>query len=446
MANRVDITFNTDAVDGDKSSILVNLGGGILRARVANWKTVAGSDPLDLEIPTPTSNPGEASALALLSHFNSIDTENDSSYSSSLNVFTAIANNGAVMTTGLDGINVGDTTRVYSTDSTLTSVDANVLGQEFTNTATYCYLHEPLVASISREGVINTSVSIDLDLISTEDGTTYETIVDYGEFDMISNKILKVDLMEMARQYHDSKLYKLGSTSDIQSAWELVVSKYKYKFTVRFSDTADSYEIIKLPIIGGRDFQNFTPQVTQTTPLNEADKYGVDLTNKFIGYPIIETTLADPTLTDARPTITVTNQTTGCKVKKGVIWKSSLGGWMSWGFKLENIKHSHKYMGKLDVEIFESTEDIDGHIYKPVNYTGIETTSSTSLKSLSLSSDELKVVSGINFSPAVYYVTSDGKMELMRMSGANTPLDSKANGGDFSLNLKSIGAVKQSTI
>ena len=103
-------------------------------------------------------------------------------------------------------------------------------------------------------------------------------------------------------------------------------------------------------------------------------------------------------------------------------------------------------MGKLDVEIFESTEDIDGHIYKPVNYTGIETTSSTSLKSLSLSSDELKVVSGINFSPAVYYVTSDGKMELMRMSGANTPLDSKANGGDFSLNLKSIGAVKQSTI
>jgi hypothetical protein len=303
------------------------------------------------------------------------------------------------------------------------------------------------VATVKNTSTENEQVFVDLELIDTEDGTVFETIANFGEFDMIPNRPLKIDFMEMARQYHDSKLYKIGLTSDIQSAWELVVSKYKYKFTVRtLAVNSIPIEVIKLPIIGGRDFQNFTPQVTQTTPLNEADKYSVDLTNKFIGYPIIETTLADPTLTDSRPTITVTNQTTGCKVKKGVIWKSSLGGWMSWGFKLENIKHSHKYMGKLDVEIFESTEDIDGHIYKPVNYTGIETTSSTSLKSLSLSSDELKVVSGINFSPAVYYVTSDGKMELMRMSGANTPLDSKANGGDFSLNLKSIGAVKQSTI
>lgn len=451
MANRVEITFNTDAVDGDKTFFIITEMGtpAIFLEGSAWWLDTPGTtDDREIETPTPTANAGEATAIDFMSHSLILDFISDGNISISRDVNKVtidITKAGTKLRLG-PGEYVGDTTYVYSTIGVGSSVSPNILGQELTDEATYCYLYEPLVATISSELTFNQKLFIDLELINTEDGTTYETLIDYGEFDMIEDKAIKIDLMEMARQYHDSKLYKIGLVSDISTAWEMVVSKYKYKFTLRFSELDEEYEIVKLPIIGGRNFQNFTPQVTQTTPLNEADKYNVDLTNKFIGYPIIETTLADPTLTDARPTITVTNQTSGCNVKKGVIWKSSLGGWMTWGFKLENKKYSHKYVGKLDVEIFEGTQDVGGHIYKPVDYTGVESAFSTSLKSLSLSSDELEAVSGINFTTAAYYTTSDGKMELMRVSGANTPLDSKANGGDFSLSLKSIGSVNQSTM
>jgi hypothetical protein len=106
----------------------------------------------------------------------------------------------------------------------------------------------------------------------------------------------------------------------------------------------------------------------------------------------------------------------------------------------------HKYSGNLEVDIFESTSDVNGHIYKPIDYTGVETTNMVQLKSLSLSSDELKVANRINYTPTAYYVTSDGKMELMRISAVSAPLDSKSNGGDFSITLKSIGSLKQHTM
>ena len=80
-----------------------------------------------------------------------------------------------------------------------------------------------------------------------------------------------------------------------------------------------------------------------------------------------------------------------------------------------------------------------------VNYTGIATDYSVTLKALSLTSDELKGVSGIQESPAVYFVYPDGRMELMRLSAATIPLNSLSNGGDFSVSLKSISKVEQKT-
>lgn len=457
MSTKLEITILSDAIDQSELSFYVlSANQTVFTKKYVKWENfnvlTAGLNPFP---PAPTSTPGEAAAISFAFQINLHQNNlGRLSVTQSSNVVTieALEDGDEFLCTSpwVDSTNL-TISQVCSVPSNPINeefrVDANILGQELTSSTTYCYLYEPLVATIGSNTSSIKKVFIDLEIISTEDGTIYENLSSYGEFELVPTRPIKVDLMQMARQYHDSKVYKIGLTSDITSAWEMVVSKYKYKFTVRCSDTSyPTYDILKLPIIGGRDYQDFTPLVLQSTPLDEATKFNLDLSNRFKDYPTIQTTLADPTATDSRPTITITDSTSGCKVEKAVIWKSALGGWMTWGFKLENKSYSHKYMGKLDVEIFESTQDIGGHIYKPVDYTGVDTTFSTTLKSLSLSSEELEAVSRIKFTPAAYYVTSDGKMELMRITNASTPLDSKANGGDFTLSLRSIGSVQQSTL
>jgi len=110
------------------------------------------------------------------------------------------------------------------------------------------------------------------------------------------------------------------------------------------------------------------------------------------------------------------------------------------------MKVDSNYTGKLDVGMFESTSPVYGNAYVPVDYTGLDMSYSLSLKSLSLSSDELKAVSGIALSPAIYYVSDfSGKLELMRLSSSTAPIGNIANGGDFSVSLKSISNTSQKT-
>lgn len=332
--------------------------------------------------------------------------------------------------------------------STLT-VSAGISGQELTSTTSYCYLYEPLLATIEESNITSKKVYIDLLITNTDSQyTAHVELIKYGEFDVNPNRPIKIDLMDLVRQYHNAKVYKIGLTSDITDSWRTVVSEFVYDFKIYSDTTVNSWvRIRKLPIIGGRDFQDFTPAVTLSTPITEAALEGVDLTERWENYPTIATVLATPTDVDATPTVTVTNQTVGCEPKGGfAIWKSHLGGWMSWGFKISTKTYSKKYTGRLDISLFDSTEDVGGHIYKPVDYTGISTTSSISLKDLSLNTEELNTVAKIAFSPAVYYVGLDGKMELMRVTSSKTPLKNLSNGGDFSLSLKSIGMTEQDTM
>jgi hypothetical protein len=446
--NRVTLTFTSEGVDGDIVSLSYTkpLVGGITTETITFVTSATEVD--EVTIGTTVGTVGAVAATNFVNAFNNAHNA-DSSFSLNRvdNVVTVDLTPTAYYYTAF--VNDLGTGVIGDAPSTFT-VLPNISGQELTNEFTYCYLFEPLMATIQDTDSTTTKIFVDLTVLNTDDSTEVETLLNYGEFDINSGYPLKVDMMEMARQYHESNIYKIGLTSDIASAWETVVSKYKYCFKVKTNGTGDSagteIQVRKLPIIGGRDFQNFVPTVSQSQVLSEADYYNIDLSNRFIGYPVIETTLADPTATDSRPTITVTNTTSGCEVKSAIIWKSHLGGWVTWGFKLENKNFMHKYSGNLEVDIFESTSDVNGHIYKPIDYTGVETTNMVQLKSLSLSSDELKVANRINYTPTAYYVTSDGKMELMRISAVSAPLDSKSNGGDFSITLKSIGSLKQHTM
>jgi hypothetical protein len=85
--------------------------------------------------------------------------------------------------------------------------------------------------------------------------------------------------------------------------------------------------------------------------------------------------------------------------------------------------------------MFESTTGGGGTglPYVPVDYTGVTSDEKHSLKALSLSTNELRGASGIHASPAVYYMKDNSTMELMRKTGASTPISSLANGGDFTV-------------
>ncbi len=475
-------------------------------------------------------------------------------------------------------------------------INPKVLGQEVTDTTTYCYLYEPLEVSILEQGDILKNIEIDLEVISTETGIPYEVLTKYASYDINEGSPVVIDLMGIAKQYHDANVYKLGLVDDIVGAKDAVVSKYKYNFKIvdknyisdekiengefltdsgwnivstgspsqsswtigsgtanfvsdisRFSSLFDrflvnvstnktltvsidvesisetvlnlrfyednpsvkvfdvdittsgihTYElevssnssiyvtvkgrraigtsgtseitlnsisaidptyateatystISKLPIVGGRDFQNFEAEVDENVPTNEFEKYGIDetyLSNKWANVQIIKTVLKTISGGNSLPTITRTPSTGTKEPCAFLIWKSRYGGWMYWGFELEKETSLKKYDGSLQVSLFEATGEFNGSTYVPVDFTGITTSYKRVLKSLDLTQDELRAVDGINSSPICYYMKPNSeKVELMRVSSADVPLDSSTDGGDFQVTLSSISQSAQKTI
>jgi len=346
------------------------------------------------------------------------------------------------------------------------SVSPNIGGQQATSSVTYCYLYEPLNVIIEENlNLTPTKIYIELRALDTENPTTIvESISGYAIYDVNPNQPLKVDLMKLARQYHDANLYKFGKTSDIVGAngWKSVVSEFIYEFRVTSDVSSTIVSVKKLPIIGGRTFDTFTPLVEYTQDLTEAEDEGVYFANRFPDYPYYIQSLINPAVTTATGSLkpTMIKVTGGAFTANSgypeyqfnidpcggyLIWKSKLGGWMQWGFTLGSQSKSRSYEGSLQVGMFESTADYGGDPFIPVDYTGISTSRTRTMKALSLSSVELEAVSGILESPAVYVVDSDGNMELMRVTSATTPRRVGASGGDFSVSLKSISRVSQKT-
>ena len=151
------------------------------------------------------------------------------------------------------------------------TITPQVTGQEASSSVTYCYLYEPLRIdvdeSVSSSGI---RIFIDLEVIdSSNTSSVIETLVDYGEFDVNPGKTLSIDLMKIVRQHHDSDLYKFSNIDDIvNSGWDSIVSKYIYNFKIRSSVSPTPIEIKKLPIIGGRNFQDFKPTLGLTNKIS----------------------------------------------------------------------------------------------------------------------------------------------------------------------------------
>lgn len=329
------------------------------------------------------------------------------------------------------------------------TVNTTIDLQEANGSLSYCYLYEPLRVSITESDNTATKIYIELEVLETSNITSQvETIPAYGEFDINSGNSLTVDLMKLAQQHYDANIYKFAVTADFNSAQAAhsVVSKYIYKFKITSDVTTTSKNVIKLPIIGGRRFQDLGYEVDDAVNLTEAQALGVNLINVWKDYPMITQVLGDatPAGNSYRPSVEMTNALSGTKPCGGfLIWKSRLGGWMYWGFKSKTESQAKKYTGAIQVGLYEA---LSGEAYIPTDYTSIETTYTVQLKDFGLSSDELKAVQGIIASPAVYLMREPNSyLELMRVTSANAPVSNLANGGDFSVSLKSISQSNHKT-
>lgn len=331
------------------------------------------------------------------------------------------------------------------------TINTQILGQEATNICTYCYLYEPLRVVLNESDLSARKLFIDLEVIDTTDNSNIiETLLQYGDYDINPGNSLSIDLMKLAQQHHDANVLNFSSIDDIIGSigWQSVVSKYKYNFKIYTDITVTPVSIIKLPILGVRKFEDFTAQVTQASPLTELDLYSIDLSNRWKNYSYVINSLSDPSATDSIPSITKSVPNTNGSNPCGgfLIWKSRFGGWSSWGFDIKTESDKHKYESTLDVGMFESTLEVDGNPYISANYTGVNMEYTKTLKALSLPSNELLGVNGINASSAVYYMKdSSGTLELMRLNSATVPISSLSNGGDFSVSLKSISATSIKT-
>lgn len=324
------------------------------------------------------------------------------------------------------------------------TVTAQMTGQQITSTTTYCYLYEPLKIEITESDASSEEIYIDLVLTSIVDGSVVQTEEQYGLFDRNPDEPIIVDLMEMAQQLNNSNVLTLGKTSEISGATNIPVSEYKYEFQIYSDITTTKTSISKLPIIGGRLFRDFAATVSSSQNLTEAELYGVDLTGRWLNYPNISQSLTDPTATDARPTITVSTETTANQQPCGgmLIWKSRLGGWMYWGMDISIFNSSGSYGEKVEVGMMEVNSS--GNPYIQPNYSQRDNSYSYSLKAFSLSTDELRAVQGISNSIAVYYMQDENSsLELMELSSVSAPVSTLANGGDFSVTLKNISTTSQ---
>lgn len=345
------------------------------------------------------------------------------------------------------------------------TIGTEIQGQQATPTTTYCYLYEPLRIVVNETDLTATKLYVDIEIYRTDLSTTLvDTLVLYAEFDINSGDPVSFDLMKIVRQYHDSDLIKFSKKDDfalVGSAGQYAgVSRYIYHFKIYSDKTATPVIVRKLPIIGGRAFEQFTPIVDQNIPVNEFEYYGISTSpykfSRWGGIFSLDLQLKVPTLLNAAPSIVATLPSALIVPPPCggfLLWKSRFGGWMWWGFDIQQREFSKSYEGNLENGMFESTTGLNGDPFVPVDYVGIKTSYTRTLKALGLTNEELLAVAGINASPAVWYLEPNYndtenptyKIELMRVTSASAPYDTKANGGDFTVRLQSISVTEHTT-
>jgi hypothetical protein len=338
-------------------------------------------------------------------------------------------------------------------------ITPEIRGQECNENITYSYLFEPLRINVEESNPSATKLFVEIErynivnktvLVPFEDGST--SLPRYVDIDLIPGRSVSFDLSEVMQQLHIAGVYKVATIAEIETSYEeMICSKYIYLFKVTSDLTTTPTIIKKLPILGGRDFGNFSSTVPTTQVLNEYEYYGIDqneLAKKWANYMFYKVQLKDPTSgNNLQPVVSLIPQVGPEFPNGGVLyWKSRFGGWMWWGFDIEERNSSGSYEGSLEVSMFESTKEKEGEPYIPVDYVSVSSNYTVNLKSIGLTQTQLLAVSGIDSSPAIYYAADNsGKLELMRLASSTTPYKNQANGGDFSVSLKSISKTSQKT-
>jgi hypothetical protein len=338
-------------------------------------------------------------------------------------------------------------------------ISPEIRGQECNDNITYNYLFEPLRIHVQETNLLAVKLFVEIErynivdktvLVPFEDGSN--SLPKYVEIDLVPNRPVTFDLAEVMQQLHFAGVYKVATIADIETSYEeMIVSKYIYHFKFTTDLTTSPVIVKKLPILGSREFQSFSATVDYNQVLDEFSYYGLDkyeIAKRWSNFMFYDVTLKDPLSgNNLQPTVSLIPQVGPLFPNGGVLyWKSKFGGWMFWGFDIEERNSSLSYEDNLEVGMFESTKPIEGDPYIPVDYISITGDNTVQLKSLSLSNAELQAVSGINQSPVVYYAADNsGKMELMRVTSSSSPFKNLAKGGDFTVSLKSISKNSQKT-
>ena len=329
------------------------------------------------------------------------------------------------------------------------TISPTISGQTVTSSRSYCYLYEPFRVSINESSLNAEKIYIDVEMLSIETGASQTIYEQYAIYDINPGKPLTVDLMKIAQQIHNSDIYKNYDVEGMLTHARnfQIITNEDFRFKVYSDVNTTPINIRKIPIIGGRMFEQYTANVTSNSPVNEFEWLGLDLSeleNRWTGTELLRTVFSPITSGNIQPILTKINNAGQAPCGGFLIWKSRFGGWMWWGFDFQTRNFNKRYQGSLEVGMFE---EMNNKTYVPVDYVGIETGYSRTLKALALNSDELLAVSGIHASPAIYYqdpVTK--KLELMRLSSFSAPISTLANGGDFSVTLASISKTSQLTI
>lgn len=189
------------------------------------------------------------------------------------------------------------------------TITPEITGQVANATFSYCYIFEPLRIYVSESTSTATKIFVDLEIIDIGSNTIINSFSRYAEFDLSQSLNISFDLMEIAKQHRDSNVYKNANVDDFSSTigrWS-VVSRYKYNFKIYSDVNALEVLIKKIPIIGVREFSQFTPAVDETIPINEFEYYGLDplvYEQRWRNIWLPRVTLVPPTTVNANPIIT----------------------------------------------------------------------------------------------------------------------------------------------
>lgn len=334
-----------------------------------------------------------------------------------------------------------------------------IRGQECSDLITYSYLFEPLRINVTESNPLATKLFVEVERYNIENKTVVVPFEDgslslkkYVEIDLAPNTPITFDLSEVMVQLHKANVYKIATIADIETSYEeTVISKFIYSFKFTSDVTLVPTLVKKLPILGGRNFGQFNSLVSETQVLTDFEYYSLDIneiSKRWSNFTFFKSQLKSiNSENNLQPIISrIINpeiETGGAGV---LYWKSRFGGWMFWGFDIEERNTSNSYEGELEVSMFESTRRQNGDPYIPINYMSVSSSYSITLKTLGVRSKELLALSGISSSTAIYYASDNsGKLELMRLSSSSSPYNNLANGGDFSVSLKSISKTSQKT-